>query len=392
MKRRHFILIQLLLWLMVFFCMSEASIAGAATPDAQVKSVQTLEDAVFAIRYDQEPAQARVERLEKMVFGQVQTGSLDQRIGKLEKALSSNALSPLKETPPAAAQPAPQTQNAMQQPANQAAPVNQSQQQAYQPRDATDYPTVTQMEKKVFGKSFTSEDISQRLTRLEKQVFKTPQNGSLADRMDNLRLVILGDTGPSVAETAADPYNGYRPQAPGSYPQPPNYQPYPPQQQAPYYAPPPQAASGSPGYVQVPPGYQQMPGNGYPPQQLPTGYQNTAPYPPQGYPQQQAYGDPYAQPYGQQAVSPDMLEAMNEIEKETLGQTFPAEPFESRLDRVESKIFGQTAPELSADERMQRVIAVASAGGAPQTAKAKAKSTMMNILPIILTILPLLLL
>jgi hypothetical protein len=83
---------------------------------------------------------------------------------------------------------------------------------------------------------------------------------------------------------------------------------------------------------------------------------------------------------------------MEEIEKEVLGSTYPTEPLTTRLDRLETKIFKSTSPEMSPEDRMQRVIAVASAGGAPQSASSKAKSTLQVLLPIILTILPIILL
>ncbi len=419
MTHTAFRLTQLLLWLAVFFCLSSTAVL-AASPQEQVKSVQTLEDTVLAVRYDQEPMESRLARLEQLVYGQAQTGSVDQRLERLGKALSASALPPLSPSQAAAKvteQPAPSLPRAGS-PASQPAP-----QPAYQPpatpvqKDATDYPTVTQMEQKVFGKTYTSEDIAQRLTRLEKQVFKMPQTGSLADRMDNLKLMVLGDTGPNNGGQMAysDPYGytpppGYMPAQP-AYPQGPVYT-----QPPPRYSP---AYSNQPQYNTVPYGGTPQP---YPQQQIYQPY--GAQYPPSQYPVAPppspygsgpyASGDPYADdassgdPYssqpggyspgyaasaaGAQGVSPDMLEAMSEVEKNSIGQTFPNDDFGSRLDRVETKIFGQTAPELSYEERMQRVIAVASAGGAPQTAKARAKSTMMNLLPIILTILPMILL
>jgi hypothetical protein len=87
-----------------------------------------------------------------------------------------------------------------------------------------------------------------------------------------------------------------------------------------------------------------------------------------------------------------MMAAMAEVEKQVIGSTFPSEPMNTRLDRLESKIFQTTSPEMMPEERIQRVIAVASAGGAPMSPKEKAKSTFQTILPIILTILPMLLL
>ncbi|MBY0405218.1 MAG: hypothetical protein K2X66_15070, partial [Cyanobacteria bacterium] len=53
--------------------------------------------------------------------------------------------------------------------------------------DATDYPTVTSLERKVFGQDFRQEDISDRLNHLEEKLFgKTAQNLELVDRVDKL--------------------------------------------------------------------------------------------------------------------------------------------------------------------------------------------------------------
>jgi hypothetical protein len=88
----------------------------------------------------------------------------------------------------------------------------------------------------------------------------------------------------------------------------------------------------------------------------------------------------------------DMIAAVGEVEKEVIGQQFPSDPFTARLDRLESKIFHSTSPEMPLEDRMQRIAAVATAGGAPESPKTKTKHTIQALLPIILTILPLVLL
>ena len=361
MKRRHFFLIQLMLWIAILLVSGHS---WAATPQKavqtsattqQVQSVQALEDSLFGIRYDQEPIQSRLDRLEGITFGQTRSDkSVEYRIRYLKDTIAENSQKPLN------------TSTTAGQPQNNYAPTLNPppQQQAYQqgyetpPADVTDYPTVTAMEKKVFNRAFTNESVENRLTRLEMQVFRTKQNGALSDRMDNLKLVVLGDTGNPATAASPDPY-GNDPYAgqQGGY------------QQQQYPAP---TAYNQPQYQQVPQNYQQ--GNPYP-QQTQNGYPN-----------------PYPQGGSNAPVSPDMLQAMNEVESNVLGHQYPAEPFESRMNRVETKVFGNTSPEMSNEDRLQRVIAVASAGGAPQTAKSRAKSTMSTLLPIILTILPMLLL
>ncbi|MGE0201323.1 MAG: hypothetical protein AB7P76_10190 [Candidatus Melainabacteria bacterium] len=94
----------------------------------------------------------------------------------------------------------------------------------------------------------------------------------------------------------------------------------------------------------------------------------------------------------------DMQNALSNVEQNVLKSTFPSEPTGQRLDRLERAIFHQTSPELSEQDRLQRVIAVAAGGGDntesgvnPLGPTGKA-SFMRSLLPIILTILPMVLL
>lgn len=429
MKRIAVFLIHLLC-MVVLMAVPGSVQAASPVGTQQAQTVQALEDTLFAVHYDQESLDVRVNRLEETVFGQVQTGSsLDARIARLKSALSPTALGPLS---PTAKAKSPNTDGGRATNsgpvATKTAPPSQQQSTRSQPSVAsgsqpnkvlpapgeTDYPTVSQMEQKLFGKTYTQEDLTQRLTRLEKQVFKVPQSGALADRVDNLRLVVLGDLGapggnnpvayggnsssgstynnyPGPASTYAPPqytqippvnqgYSSYGYGAGAGYPQPPNYG------AASYgdpYSGTPIASSQSYSgqYYGQPVGGM---GNYPPTSQLPGTYPGSSGY---NAPNAVATTAPSSG-----VATPDMLAAMQEVEKEVLGHTYPSEPMNTRLDRLESKVFHATSPELSDEERMQRVIAVSSAGGAPETRKAKAKHTFQTLLPIILTILPMVLL
>lgn len=389
MKRRDFLIIQVLLWMAVFFCMHTARAHAAsvpATPAAsQVQTVQSLEDTLFATHYDQDTMDARVGRLEETVFGQAQTNlPIGERISKLQSALSPGTLGPLSPQAKQAATTPPATNSGnatVGKPLSniqqvQQAPAQQPMAQTTPAPGESDYPTVTQMEMKVFGKTFLKDDVSVRLTRLEKQVFKNEQRGELADRMDHLRLVVLGDTGaPSPQVASADPTYG------GNYGQP-QYQPLP-QYNSQNYGAPRQYTQMPNGQNYGNPVIQGAPG-GYVPQDP-----NAASYPPASpFPGQQNYSQPaYTGAPANNQVSPDMTAAMDEVEKNVLGHTYPAEAMTSRLDRVEMKVFHSTSPEMSTDDRLQRVIAVASAGGAPQSGRAKAANTALQLLPVVLPLL-----
>lgn len=416
LKNNFLIRVMLLCAATLLICMPASLSAPVASAAAQAQVVQSLEDTLFAIRYEQDPLEQRIGRLEETVFGQKQTGTLDTRVSKLKNALSPTALGPLspvatkdksndiKVPTESASKAQPKKPNSKQAVNPAALPKPFTSQPATTKADniaatpspgETDYPTVSQMEQKIFNKTYVNEDITVRLARLEKDVFKVPQSGALADRVDNLRMVVLGDIGngpPSVANY---------PIASGDYiPTPGQGQSYtPPQygQGTSYTSLPAQYGNG--GYNQ---GYNN---GGYPGTQVSPGgqpyYSQSQPVPGNYQPNSYSGGGDYQASYqpgmnpaamanGQ--VSPDMLAAMDEVEKQVIGHTYPSEPVPARLDRLESKVFHTTSPELPPQERMQRVIAVASAGGAPSSPQAKAKSTFQTLLPIILTILPLILL
>jgi hypothetical protein len=412
MQRRYFGL-QLFFGVVLTVFMASAPVM-AAPAQGSTQTVQTLETTLFAVQYDQDPLETRVGRLEETVFGQRQSGTLDGRIEKLKIALSPSTLGPLSAQPknPVTTPKAKDSQltvaptkatagnTGKKTPLNRT-PASNTVTRTTSPAPAageSDYPTISQMELKLFGKSYLQEDITVRLARLEKEVFKVPQTGALSDRMDNLQLVVLGDTGVAPPPSTVIPYiagsnNVGAPTGPYSTYTPPPYG-----QMGNGYPPPPAyGAPSQPGYY---PGSQVATGNGsvygnppFPGQPVPGNYQ------PQTYgmstgEQQTSYQPVMAAPGmgGSGQVSPDLLAAMDEVEKQVLGHTYPSEPVNNRLDRLEARVFHTTSPEMEPNERVQRVIAVASAGGAPSSPKAKAKSTFQNLLPIILTILPLILL
>lgn len=373
MKRSRFWWSQIIVCLVAFLALVLSSTYAATTvPTQQIKSIQSLEDALFAVHYDQDSVEARLSRLEQTIYGQTQTGSVDTRLAKLQKVLSPNSLGPLSPTakPVESTPPQQQPVATSKKPTPKATATNTAKPESTAnnippSQDATDYPTVTQMEQKVFGKVFVQEDITQRLGRLEKQVFKNAQNGSLADRVDNLRLVVLGDVPTSAPNIGYIP-QGY-PQQNYGYPSPPSFP------NSPY------SGGGMPN----------TPGQGY------SGQPNYNAPPSMAYPSDMS--DPnnsMANGMGAPGDSPtpDMIAAIGEVEKEVIGQQFPSDPFNARLDRLEGKIFHSTSPEMPLEDRMQRIAAVATAGGAPESPRTKTKHTIQALLPIILTILPLVLL
>ncbi|MGE0201180.1 MAG: hypothetical protein AB7P76_09445 [Candidatus Melainabacteria bacterium] len=129
-------------------------------------TLTALENQFFGAAYTLESAEARLTRIERYVYGEEHGGSVSDRIEPLSSLVVQGA--------PASAQaPSPG------QPAAVPAPPPR--------KDATDYPTITAMEMKLFNRNFVQEDITFRLNRLEARVFGRPTGElALVDRVDRL--------------------------------------------------------------------------------------------------------------------------------------------------------------------------------------------------------------
>jgi hypothetical protein len=146
-------------------------------------TLDALEQQLFSTTYPQENRTQRLDRLDQRVFGDVQAGTDSSRSARLQGVLK-NLLTPNAQTAPSL--------NGRQSPSdlwggNQPPSLGDSEAVAPVIPDATDYPTVTALERQVFGRDFIREDIQVRLNRLEKKVFgQANPNRALADRVDSL--------------------------------------------------------------------------------------------------------------------------------------------------------------------------------------------------------------
>jgi len=163
-----------------------------------------LEIKFFQHNYPKDTEPARLERLEKMVFGEIKSGGDGDRLAKLIEAV------PVSDTPPSdaavtggaghgasaedltAGQPTPSTTSRKGRRAQ--VPVTSQSNPGDNDLDApvkTDekYPAVTAIEQKVLGKDFAGEPVEKRLARLETKEFGKPSSSSmdLSDRVDALK-------------------------------------------------------------------------------------------------------------------------------------------------------------------------------------------------------------
>lgn len=140
-----------------------------------------LEKALFNYTSEGLPVEQRLERLESHVFGGPQPGTTAEREARLQSKLKPVLPQPF-EPPPGAGYGGYSTQS----------PPEGTGETPYETmpppvREATDYPTITAMEQRVFGRDFVHEDIAKRLDRLERKVFETTSpNLPLVDRVDRL--------------------------------------------------------------------------------------------------------------------------------------------------------------------------------------------------------------
>ena len=180
----------------------------ASSVQAAGDSLSLYEQGLFSQTYEQEPLSNRLTRLEVNLFGQAQSGSDAER--------KQYVLSVLKSLPRSWKTPSSpdgmtddSTNTPSNNPDNQAANSNQPPTATSQaappqrPKDATDYPTVTALERALLGRGFVNDDISVRLSRLETKAFGAPTpNRALADRVD--RLLAKYPTMPNNKSTAPE--------------------------------------------------------------------------------------------------------------------------------------------------------------------------------------------
>ena len=135
-----------------------------------------LENKILKSTYTFDPLEKRLDRLELEVFGDTNSDyEYEERLSKLIASTGFNYNNPSFND-------------------NLSSQNNEKQfNQNYEKEDSSvSYPMVDTLEKEVFNRSFASDDIYNRLTRLEKEVYKkTSENLPLSDRIDTLKGSIL---------------------------------------------------------------------------------------------------------------------------------------------------------------------------------------------------------
>jgi len=173
---------------------------SAAQYTAQLANI---EKQLFGFEYKTDSEAVRVNRIEKYLYGKVNSANMTSRISKISTDVgivpdsSTGAAASLGEKQKIASKP----QKTAVQP-------------AYQKEDSSvQYPVVDKIEAQVFGRDYSGENIYARVDRLEKKVYNSKSSGDLSARVDKLRLSVLKDyPDSSIASSGygySDDFGGY---------------------------------------------------------------------------------------------------------------------------------------------------------------------------------------
>lgn len=151
-------------------------------------SLTRMEKSLFGIDYSAQNDDARLKRIEEVVYGKVSSTAVSQRVSKLSQDLSADLMGqeikPQKDT-------------------------FAESEDAYSERvpkadSSVNYPVVNNLEQKVFHKEFKSMEINQRLANLENNVFKKSYNDDLNSRVERLKSALMPE---KVAESESPDYD-----------------------------------------------------------------------------------------------------------------------------------------------------------------------------------------
>lgn len=170
------------LWLLALVGLSLPLTVLALDEDLGNDDLGGMENSFFHRVYALEDTPDRLSRLESLIFGEAQVGDFTQRMTKLLSTASANKINidpvPLEEIEGALEATQPPEDDISNEP------------------DASDYPTVTEMEQKVLKQAFVQDPINVRLRRLEDIVLKQNfEQLPLVNRVDQLIAKVLPNRG-----------------------------------------------------------------------------------------------------------------------------------------------------------------------------------------------------
>lgn len=157
-------------FILLFLIIMNCQLVFGAT---NTQILDKIENSLYGYTYSSDSENTRLNRLEEKVYGQSSTGNFQTRISKLQKDISANEIG--KEIEPKE---------------DTFATPEDSWVFSKEPVETNkmDYPSVNELEKIVFNKEFKTENLNNRLSKLETKTFgKTYDNDELSIRVDRLK-------------------------------------------------------------------------------------------------------------------------------------------------------------------------------------------------------------
>ncbi len=163
--------------------------------------LSNIENNFFGIDYPKDTDLIRLQRIEKVLYGSEQKGTVDSRIKKIAQDTGTTFENKKAQTP------LPTNKNGSLDVPINPQNVQQPKAEEYVAEDSTvDYPIVDKLEEKVFNKTYKNEKIYKRLDRLETKVFNSTSKEELNTRVERLSDALLYNE-----KTAKQDNSGYLP-------------------------------------------------------------------------------------------------------------------------------------------------------------------------------------
>lgn len=155
----------------IYISISHTALAGIST---QANNISKIENSIYGFDYSKDTTQKRVERLEKTIYGKVNTGDLKKRLTKISGDISADVIgleiSPVEDT-------------------------FAEQEELANADSSVNYPVVDEIEKKLFNQTYKNRDFHTRIVTIEKKLFgKVYDIDDYATRMDRIKAEIMPET------------------------------------------------------------------------------------------------------------------------------------------------------------------------------------------------------
>lgn len=176
------------------------SINGSIAASQYSQILDNIENSLYGFTYTTSDDASRLSRIEESVYGQAKPNqSTQQRIAALNKDMSAEQIG--QEITP--------KEDTFMEEDDYRETIAQEE---MPPAGANvDYPSINELEKKVFKQEFKNQDLNSRLAKLEKETFgQTYDNDAFASRVERLQAKIKPDSlmNNSIAQDSNEYYEG----------------------------------------------------------------------------------------------------------------------------------------------------------------------------------------